>query len=275
MVYNTGVMSDVLQKIIERRIQTVKAMPVSIQELQTLFNEREDFRPFHNALKNKITDSSVDGKTAAIIAEIKRGSPARGLFAPDLDVSQTANDYEIGGAACISVLTEEHFFFGSLDNLKIARDACSLPVLEKDFIVSEKQIYEAAVYADAILLIARCLERNQISDYHQLASELNLDALVEIFDEYDVEKIAPFSFPLIGINNRNLSEMSIDLENTNRLINSLGKNQTVVAASGIHSRSDIDRLMLTGVRTFLIGEALSVSADRIQLLKQFVGDKTL
>jgi indole-3-glycerol phosphate synthase len=234
--------------------------------LKAWHQDRSDFRPFHQSLRQNV----IQPGRAAIIAEIKRGSPAKGLFAPDLDPVGCAKTYETGGAACLSVLTEPHWFFGAMDDLVAARNACELPVLQKDFIVTEYQVYEAAVHADCMLLIARCLERQQLADLHKLAMELGLDVLVEVFDEEDIDKIEPFHFPLIGINHRNLRTMGIDLERSKRLVSRFVPDQTVVAASGIKCRSDIEQLMPLGIRSFLIGESLSTSPNRVALLQELV-----
>jgi indole-3-glycerol phosphate synthase len=261
-------MSDILKKIVESRLCDIEAKTVSIGELQAQYRERSAFRSFHKALLER-----QDSGKAAIIAEIKRGSPALGLFAPNLNPVSVAEEYERGGAACLSVLTEPHFFHGSMDALVAARNACSLPVLQKDFIVTEYQIYEAALYADAVLLIARCLESAQLKALHDLASKLKLDVLVEVFDEEDIEKIEPFHFPLIGINHRNLKTMDVCLDRSQTLFSRFTADQTVVAASGIKSRQDIENFLQTGIHTFLVGECLSLSPNRIEFLKELVGGR--
>ncbi|MCL2348426.1 MAG: bifunctional indole-3-glycerol phosphate synthase/phosphoribosylanthranilate isomerase [Planctomycetaceae bacterium] len=246
-------MTDILNQIVARRLKDIESKTVSVAELKARHNDRTDFRPFHQSLKRNM----VRPGRAAIIAEIKRGSPAKGLFAPDLGPVECAKTYERGGAACLSVLTEPHWFFGAMDDLVAARNACELPVLQKDFVVTEYQVYEAAVHADCMLLIARCLEQQQLADLYGLATELGLDVLVEVFDEEDIDKIEPFHFPLIGINHRNLRTMGIDLERSRQLVSRFAPDQTVVAASGIKSRDDIVTLMQTGIRAFLVGESLS------------------
>jgi len=260
-------MTDILTEIVARRRKDIEEKTVSLGELKSKHRDRTDFRPFHTSLRRNVLHLA----RVAVIAEIKRGSPAKGLFAPDLDPVRTAADYADGGAACLSVLTESHYFFGSLDDLIAARNVCALPVLQKDFIVTEYQVWESAVHADAMLLIARCLERQQLADLYGLATELGLDVLVEIFDEEDVDKIEPFHFPLIGINHRNLRSMSIDLERSRRLFSRFSADQTVVAASGIKTRNDIDRLMREGIRAFLVGEVLSTHSRRIEFLRELVG----
>ena len=279
-------MTDILNEITARRLQDIELKTVTVAELKSRHRDRDGFRSFRRALQTRdegrgtregardeysLPSPLVPHPSPLIIAEIKRGSPAKGLFAPDLDPAECAKTYERGGAACLSVLTEPHWFFGSMDDLVAARNACSLPVLQKDFVVTEYQVCEAAVYADCMLLIARCLERQQLADLYGLATELGLDVLVEVFDEEDIDKIEPFNFPLIGINHRNLRTMQIDLERSKELISRFTPDQTIVAASGIKTRDDIDTLMQIGMRTFLVGESLSTSPDRVTLLKKLVG----
>jgi len=262
-------MPDILNEIVARRRKDIEAKTIALSELKAKHRERTDFRPFRKSLQNHMTRPGM----AAVIAEIKRGSPAKGLFAPDLEPIVCAKEYEFCGAACLSVLTEPHYFYGSLDDLTAARNVCGLPVLQKDFIISEYQVYESAVHADAMLLIARCLAPHQLADLYALATELGLDVLVEVCDEEDIDKIEPFHFSLIGINHRNLCTMSIDLERSHRLVSRFTSDQTVVAASGIKSRSDIDTLMSAGIRSFLVGESLSVRPNDRSFLRQLVYGK--
>ena len=263
-------MTDILNEIVARRRKEVEAKTVPLSEWKAKYRERDDFRPFHWTLQQHLKQPGM----AAVIAEIKRGSPAKGLFAPHLDPAESAGLYEFGGAACLSVLTEPHHFYGSMDDLIAARNACCLPVLQKDFIVTEYQVWEAALHADAILLIARSLEQRQLTDLHGLATELGLDVLVEVFDEDDIDKIEPFHFPLIGVNNRNLRTMNVDLERSRRLFSRFNTDQTVVAASGIQTRGDIERLMRDDIRAFLVGESLSTRAEPHILLRTFVSGKS-
>jgi len=258
-------MTDILTEIVARRRADVEAKTVSVQEWQAKHRERTDFRPFRKSLQQKMLYPGM----AAVIAEIKRGSPAKGAFAPNLVPEECAVQYELGGAACLSILTESHYFFGSLDDLTAARNACKLPVLQKDFVITDYQVWEAAVHADAMLLIARCLERRQLADLHGLATELGLDVLVEVFDEEDIDKIEPLHLPLIGINHRNLRTMGIDLERSSRLFSRFTAEQTVVAASGIKTRSDIEKLMQEGIHAFLVGESLSTN-QRAEFLRELV-----
>jgi len=259
-------MTDIFTEIVARRRTDIESATVSLSELKAQHRDRDNFRLFRKSLQQKTIRPSV----AAIIAEIKRGSPAKGLFAPDLDPSESAKTYESGGAACLSVLTELHWFFGSLDDLIVARKSCSLPVLQKDFVVTEYQVWMCAVHADAILLIARCLEQQHLADLHALATELGLDVLVEVFDEEDIDKIEPFHFPLIGINHRNLRTMSIDLERSQQFVSRFAPEQTVIAASGIKTRDDIEALMQVGICAFLVGESLSTHPNRNNFLRELV-----
>jgi indole-3-glycerol phosphate synthase len=259
-------MSDILNEIVLSRRKDYVTPPVSVTELTARYRDRNDFRPFRNALREKAVTHGI----AAVIAEIKRGSPSKGLFAPDLDPIVCATEYEQGEAACLSVLTEPNYFFGELNDLISARKNCRLPVLRKDFIVSEYQVRETALYADCMLLIARCLDAQELKGLHDLATELKLDVLVEVFDEADIEKITPFQFPLIGINHRNLATMEMDMTSSQHFVHYFSPNQTVVAASGIHSRAEIESVMQSGIHAFLIGESLSKSTNRIAALKQLV-----
>ena len=258
-------MNDILEQIVAQRRKDITANPQNIAEIRSRINDRHDHRPFLVAIKKRLAQTNEN----AIIAEIKRASPTKGLFCPNLDIEQTARDYELGGAICMSVLTEPRYFHGSMADLVTARKNCNLPVLQKDFIVTEQQILDAAPYADAVLLIARCLSRSQIADLYDMATSHRLDVLVEVFDEMDAEKIAPFHFPLIGINHRNLATMSIDIQRSKRLMQYFDNDQIVVAASGIGTRADLQIVATLGVRAFLIGESLSRSENRVALLRQF------
>jgi indole-3-glycerol phosphate synthase len=262
-------MTDILSEIVRQRRLDYEKVSCPISEVADKCLERMDFRSFRAALEAK----SASEIGVAIIAEIKRGSPSKGIFAPELDPVSCAVDYESGGAAALSVLTEGRYFGGMIDDLIVARRSCSLPVLRKDFIVTEYQVYETALYADCMLLIARTLDGKTLKAYHDLATELKIDVLVEIFDETDIEKISPYNFPLIGINHRNLATMEIDICNSNNFVSCFKKEQIIVAASGIHSRDDVERVMSCGIRAFLVGESLSRSGNRIQFLRNLVSGK--
>ena len=197
-----------------------------------------------------------------IIAEIKRASPSKGMIREHLDPAAFAEAYQKGGASAISVLTEDHFFKGSVDDLIAARFAGTLPVLRKDFILSTYQIYESAIIgADAVLLIVRMLSKSQLKDYLDLCAELNLDALVEIHSAEDIQTMAGTSARLIGINNRNLQSFDTDIDNAMKLVAGLQPGQIPVAASAIRGRNDIDKNRKANIRHFLIGESIVRSDD--------------
>jgi len=203
-----------------------------------------------------------------IIAEIKRASPSKGVIRPDLDPVQYARAYERGGAAALSVLTEQVYFHGSVTDLTAARDATSLPVLRKDFIVSTYQLYESALLnADAVLLIVRILSRQQLQEYLDLCRRLQLDALVEVHSEKDIETANLSGAELIGINNRNLSSFKTDIQTAVRIKSLLQPQQVVVAASGIRTRLDIEKNLQAGIWNFLIGESLVRAKDPERFLK--------
>jgi indole-3-glycerol phosphate synthase len=247
---------DFLTKIVEHKKSEVEAGKKNISESrlreQTLNIKR---RPFMQRLM-KPGPFGVN-----IIAEIKRASPSKGILCPNLDPAKYAAEYEKGGAAALSVLTDSTFFMANHDDLIIARKASSLPVLRKDFIISSYQIYEtAAMGADAALLIVRILSLKQLKDYLALCDELHLDALVEVNSEKDLATASDAGARLIGINNRNLSSFDTDINTAMRLSSLLNTQQIAVAASGIADRKDIEKNLSFGVFNFLIGESL-VRAD--------------
>ncbi|MFC1886306.1 indole-3-glycerol phosphate synthase TrpC [Thermodesulfobacteriota bacterium] len=208
---------------------------------------------------------------ANIIAEIKRASPSKGLLCPDLDPALYASNYEKGGAAALSVLTDVKYFKGSEADLQAAKNAATLPVLRKDFLISAYQLYEsAAMGADAILLIVRILSGRQLKDYLDLSKELNLDALVEIHSETDLEKASLSGAKLIGINNRNLSSFETSIDTAIRMAPLLDSDQIAVAASGIRTREDINQNKEAGIWNFLIGESLVKADDPGLLIKQLL-----
>jgi len=206
-----------------------------------------------------------------IIAEIKRASPSRGMIRPDLDPVQYARAYERGGAAALSVLTEQVYFHGRDTDLTAARAATSLPVLRKDFIVSAYQLYESALLnADAVLLIVRILSGEQLQEYLDLCRRLQLDALVEVHSEKDLETAAWAEAELIGINNRNLSSFQTDIQTAVRIKSRMNPGQVAVAASGIATRQDIEKNLKVGIWNFLIGESLVRANDPENFLKSLM-----
>lgn len=207
-----------------------------------------------------------------IIAEIKRGSPSKGMIRQDLDARIYARAYERGGAAAISVLTDEKFFYGSPDDLGQARASVQLPLLRKDFILSEYQVFEAVCWgADAVLLIVRALEPDVLSALLQLCVDLRLDVLVEVHSLPELEIASKVGARLVGINNRDLTTFKTDLQTSVDLAARLNRDQIAVAESGIHGRDDLMRLLDAGIWNFLIGESIVRSDDPAAFLRGLLG----
>jgi indole-3-glycerol phosphate synthase len=205
----------------------------------------------------------------ALIAEFKRASPSAGPIRPEADVAAVARAYEAGGAAAISVLTERHHFQGSLDDLRAAAGACALPLLRKDFIVDTYQLHEArAAGASAILLIVAALEQRLLRELHDAARELSLDALVEVHDAAELELAAAIGAQLIGVNNRDLRDFSVDPERTFALLDGMPDGAVVVSESGITQIADLRRLRSAGVDAALIGERLMRDGDPAAALRE-------
>lgn len=198
----------------------------------------------------------------AIIAEIKKASPSKGLLQANFQPASIASAYQAGGAACLSVLTDKQYFQGSLFDLEAARAAVDLPVLRKDFTIHPVQIYEAAAHhADAILLIAAILSFEDLRDLQELATSLDLTALVEVHDAADLAKAADAGATLIGVNNRNLETFEVTLETSLALVPQIPNSAISVSESGIHTRADLDLLRAAGYSAFLVGESLMRSDD--------------
>jgi indole-3-glycerol phosphate synthase len=236
------------------------------KELQEQALRPREHRPFLERL-------SRPGQAGVnIIAEIKRASPSKGMLCPDLDPAALARSYESGGAACLSVLTDRQFFQGSPEDLLAARAATHLPVLRKDFLISAPQIYESCILgADAVLLIARILSEKMLGKLLDLCHALGMDALVEVHSEPDVASAIRSGAKLIGINNRNLQTFHTDIATSTKLVSLLAPDQIPVAASGIQSRQDIERLLKSGIFNFLIGESLVKSNNPEHFLRSLMG----
>ena len=261
--------TDILSKIVAIKKEEVAAARRRMPLAQLLQKPRLPWvrRPFFQ----RLAQPGPNGPN--IIAEIKKASPTKGSIRPDLDPARYAAMYESAGAAAISVLTDTSFFKGSVDDLQTARRTSSLPVLRKDFIISEYQIYEALhIGADAVLLIVRILSPNQLSDYLALSRDLGMDALVEIHSESDLEAASHAGARLIGINNRNLQSFKTDLKTSVRLASLLAPSQVAVAESGIKDRAAIEMLLKAGIFNFLIGESLVRAGDPGVLIKSFLGN---
>ena len=215
---------------------------------------------------------ALRAKQPAVIAEIKKASPSRGVLRADFDPAALANSYEKGGAACMSVLTDMNFFQGSAEHLAAARAACALPALRKDFCIEPYQVYESRVLgADCILLIASCLAEGELVHLEKIALELGMAVLVEVHDAAELERARGLKTPLLGINNRNLRTFETRLETTLELLPEVPAGKIVVAESGILERRDVERLRAGGVNTFLVGEAFMRAADPGQALRRLFG----
>jgi indole-3-glycerol phosphate synthase len=200
---------------------------------------------------------SLLNKDQAIIAEIKKASPSAGIISEDFDPIKKAKEYEDFGASALSILTEEDFFQGSSEYLKEVKAITSLPILRKDFMIDEYQIYEAKLIgADCILLIASILNDDEIQSFVDLAESLELDYLIEVHDLNELKRVEHFSNGMIGVNNRNLKTFDVDLNNSINLKNAFNSNNLFVAESGIKSQDDINTLKVHGIHVFLIGESL-------------------
>ena len=260
--------TDFLKQIVQQKGREISQAREGIGEgrLAELARRRSDFRPFFETL------SRPGAAGVNIIAEIKRASPSKGDISPDLDASRTAFQYEKGGAAAVSVLTDPTYFKGSLEDLTAARSACTLPVLRKEFIISRFQVYEAAAAgADAILLIARILSEKKLDQLYALCRELGMDALVEIHSQEDARMVAPCGARLVGINNRNLSTFETDVAVAMDLVSRLAPGQVPVAASGISSPADIQRNLNAGIFNFLVGESIVRSDDPVRFIRELMG----
>ncbi len=257
-------MSDVLQKILQRKHEEVNERRArqSLADLQRRLAEAPPVRDFRAALEEKIRLGQP-----AVIAEIKKASPSKGVIRPDFHPAQIAASYERGGAACLSVLTDVDFFQGHDDYLRQARAACELPVLRKDFVIDPWQVLESRVMgADCILLIVAALDDVTMRQLATQALELGLDVLLEAHDAGELARALQVPgragrVPLIGINNRNLRTFEVSLETTLSLLPQLSEGTLLVTESGIHSRADVERMRQHSVHAFLVGEAFMRAAE--------------
>jgi indole-3-glycerol phosphate synthase len=260
-------MSDILERIIAVKREEVSAAERSapLEELRLEASAR-DLRDFVGALRAKHAAGAP-----AVIAEVKKASPSKGVLREHFVPADIARSYEQGGAACLSVLTDVQFFQGSAAYLEAARAACTLPVLRKDFIIDPYQVVEArAMGADAILLIAAALSTDQMQDLEAFAHSLGLAVLVEVHDERELGEALTLKTPLIGINNRNLRTFETSLDTTLGMLDALPDDRIVVTESGILSRADVERMRAHDVHTFLVGEAFMRADDPgAELAKMF------
>ena len=256
----------ILTRILARKDEEVaeRRQAVSEAELLALADKQSAPRGFIAALNARIAAGD-----AAVIAEVKKASPSRGVIREDFHPDDIAKRYAEGGAACLSVLTDADFFQGHEDFLIAARDACDLPVIRKDFITHGYQVTEArAIGADCILLIVAALDDTQLRDLHQQANALGMDVLVEVHDAVELERALALDLKLVGINNRNLHTFETSLNTTLDLLPRIPEGVTVITESGIHTRDDVELMRDHEVNGFLVGEAFMREEDPGQALKQ-------
>jgi len=261
-------MTDILERILETKRAEVAARKATMRlsEIDACIERQSKPRGFRAALDAR-------AKTGhALIAEIKKASPSKGLIRADFDPPAHARAYEAGGAACLSVLTDEPWFQGADSYLTAARDACSLPVLRKDFMVDPWQVPESrAIGADAILLIMAALDDALLAEIEASAIDCGMDVLVEVHDAKELERALKLKSRLIGVNNRNLRDFTIDFENSYRLVGKAPAGCTFVAESGLTIRADLDQMAEHGIDCFLIGEALMRQHDVEAATRALVG----
>lgn len=256
-------MSDILKKIIEVKREEIAAAKqrLSFAAMRADAESRVLTRDFVGALRRKITVGQ-----AAVIAEVKKASPSKGVLREDFIPADIAQSYAEGdgkvSAACLSVLTDRQFFQGSPDSLKQARASCDLPVLRKDFMVEPYQIYESrAMGADCVLLITACLDDSQMLELEQVARSLDMAVLVEVHDGAELARALRLKTPLIGVNNRNLRSFEVSLDTTLGLLREVPPDRLLVTESGIATPADVQRLRDAGVQAFLVGEAFMRAAE--------------
>ncbi len=262
-------MSDILEKILQTKSDEVKKAKSikSIKDLESEINLVNDERDFLNAIISK-----HEKKLSAVIAEIKKASPSKGVIRSDFNPSLIAKSYEDGGAACLSVLTDVDYFQGELGYLKEVKAACQLPVLRKDFIIDAYQIYESkSAGADCILLIAAALELSQMKEFEEIASTLNMNVLVESHNLEELNNALQLKTQLIGINNRNLKTFDVSLDTTFDLKKEIPQDRIVITESGIFTHDDLKLMNDHGIFTFLIGEAFMRDEDPGNSLNNFLG----
>lgn len=249
----------ILKKILDRKREEIaeRSATVPLEQLKQQAALASAPRGFAAAMTAKIAAGE-----SAVIAEIKKASPSKGVIRENFDPAAIAASYADGGAACLSVLTDVDFFQGADKYLQQARDACHLPVIRKDFIIDQYQIYEArAMGADCILLIVSALAEKQLADLHDLAISLGMDVLIEVHDAAELSIALKLDNPMVGINNRNLHSFEVSLDNTYQLLEKIPDNRIVITESGIHSREDVAAMRQQKVNAFLVGEAFMRSEE--------------
>lgn len=260
---------DILRKILARKAEEIsdRSSMIGLQEMRNRAESATSPRGFMHALQKRI-----DQGKSAVIAEIKKASPSKGVLRENFDPVAIAKSYEAGGAACLSVLTDVDFFQGADEYLQQARAACALPVLRKDFTIDPYQVYEArALGADCILLIVAALDDAKLIELLQLAESLGMDALVEVHDVEEMQRALATSASLIGVNNRNLRTFETSLETTVNLLATFPQDRVLVTESGIHTREDVSHMRDNNVHAFLVGETFMKAEDPGNKLSEMFG----
>lgn len=256
----------ILRKIVERKWQEIEQRQriASLADLRARADDQPDTRGFANAMRQRIEASKP-----AIIAEIKKASPSKGILRDPFEPAQIAESYEKGGATCLSVLTDHDFFQGHEDYLVAARNACNLPVIRKDFMVSPYQVYESrSIGADCILLIAACLSKHQMQELAGIAHEIGLDVLVEVHNGEEMDGALTLETPLVGINNRDLHSFDVSLETTFNLHPRIGPERLAITESGIMTHADVAAMTGRGIYGFLVGESFMRAPDPGEKLQE-------
>lgn len=263
-------MSNILEKICEDKkieIESIKRK-CSLHTLKKLISDKITKRSF----KEVLIQSSLN-KENFIIGEIKKASPSVGEIIDNYSPLEIAKIYERSGVKGISILTEQKYFKGNIDHLSLIKQNTNLPILRKDFIIDEYQIYESKVYqADAILLIVTVLSNDQLNKYIEIANDLKLDCIIETHDEEEIDRALKLKYPIIGINNRNLKNLNTNIANSANLFKNISKDYTVIAESGISSSDDIKMYNDLGIFSFLIGEAILRSNDYNAFIKNLLSN---
>jgi len=251
--------ADILNRILRRKIEEIEVarQQVPLEQLRAQLGSVSDPRGFIRSLRDKQSRG-----LSAVIAEIKKASPSKGVIREDFDPVHIAESYAKGGASCLSILTDRDFFQGHDDYLVAARQACLLPVIRKEFIIDPYQVYESrALGADCILLIVAALEERTLKDLYRLSSDLGMDTLVEVHNQHELERAMHLDLDILGINNRDLHSFKTSLSTTLDLLDQLPETCLVVTESGIQSRGDVQLMRDHGVNCFLVGEAFMRAED--------------
>ncbi|MDH5471906.1 MAG: indole-3-glycerol phosphate synthase TrpC [Gammaproteobacteria bacterium] len=260
---------DILKKILQRKGEEIaeRSASVSIADLKERIVDASPVRGFIKSIETKI----AQGKSG-VIAEIKKASPSKGVLRQDFYPAEIARSYEQHGAACLSVLTDKDYFQGNEDYLQQAREATSIPVIRKDFIIDPYQVYEArAINADCILLIVAALDDTRLNELLDLATRLGMDVLMEVHDTEEMERALLTGAKLIGVNNRNLRTFEVSLNNTLDMLQMMPADRLLVTESGIHTQADVKLMRDNNVHAFLVGEAFMRAADPGEKLAELFG----